>query len=205
VLLEEGQDLFNQAGSLFRRLGELHDQLNAFVFEPQADQIYWVEIQPDGRRLSLHAAPLQIGSLMERFLWHEKSSVILTSATLTAAGEFDYLRDRLYAVDADELSLGSPFDYESASLIYIPNDIPEPSDRHGHQRALERSLVQLCRATGGRTLVLFTAYSQLRQTAQAITPLLAEEASWSMNREGASPHAAETFTQKVVLLGTRAF
>ncbi|HLE04019.1 MAG TPA: helicase C-terminal domain-containing protein, partial [Anaerolineales bacterium] len=209
VLLEEGQDLFNQFSSLYRRLSELHDQLNAFVFEPQADRIYWVEIQPDGRRLSLHAAPLQIGSLMERYLWHEKSSVILTSATLTAAGEFDYLRDRLYAVDADELSLGSPFDYESAALIYIPNDIPEPNDRHGHQRALEHSLIQLCRATGGRTLVLFTAYTQLRQTAQAIATPLAEDGILVYEQgEGASPHTLlETFrsADKAVLLGTRAF
>jgi DNA polymerase-3 subunit epsilon/ATP-dependent DNA helicase DinG len=209
VLLEEGQDLFNQLSSLYRRLSELHDQLNAFVFEPQADRIYWVEIQPDGRRLSLHAAPLQIGSLMERYLWHEKTSVILTSATLTAAGEFDYLRDRLYAVDADELSLGSPFDYESAALIYIPNDIPEPNDRHGHQRALEHSLIQLCRATGGKTLVLFTAYSQLRQTAQAIATPLADDGILVYEQGvGASPHSLlETFrgAEKAVLLGTRAF
>ena len=209
VLLEEGQDLFNQMSSLYRRLSELHDQLNGFVFEPQVDRIYWVEIQPDGRRLSLHAAPLQIGSLMERYLWHEKSAVILTSATLTAAGEFDYLRDRLYAVDADELFLGSPFDYESATLIYIPNDIPEPNDRHGHQRTLEHSLIQLCRATGGRALVLFTAYTQLRKTAQAIATPLAEDGILVYEQgEGASPHTLlETFrsAEKAVLLGTRAF
>jgi ATP-dependent DNA helicase DinG len=146
---------------------------------------------------------------MERYLWHEKEVVILTSATLTAAGEFDYLRGRLYAEDAYELALGSPFDYETASLIYLANDIPEPSDRNGHQRAVEQSLIHLCRATGGRALVLFTSYDQLRRTSRAIGPVLARDDILVYEQgEGASPHSLlETFrtTERAVLLGTRAF
>ena len=146
---------------------------------------------------------------MERYLWYEKAAVILTSATLTAAGEFDYLRGRLYARDAYELALGSPFDYESAALLYVPNDIPEPSDRHGFQRAINQSLIRLCRATGGRALVLFTSYAQLRSTSQAIAPALAENDIQVYEQgEGASPHALlESFriADKAVLLGTRAF
>ncbi len=113
------------------------------MFKPQEDQIYWAEVQTNGFQPSLHAAPLHIGPLMQRHLWHEKTSVILTSATLTAAGEFDYLRGRLSAEDADELALGSPFDYETAALLYLANDIPEPNDRNGHQRAMETGLIQL--------------------------------------------------------------
>jgi DNA polymerase-3 subunit epsilon/ATP-dependent DNA helicase DinG len=209
ILPEESQDIYNQINSLYRRFKELSDQLDAFVFKPHADQIYWTEIQPDGRRLSLHSAPLHIGPLMERYLWHEKSSVILTSATLTAAGEFDYLRERLQAIDADELSLGSPFDYENAALLYIPNDIPEPADRHGYQRALDHCLIHLCRVSGGKTLVLFTSYSQLHSTAQAISGPLAKEGIIVFEHgDGASPHSLlENFrtSDKAVLLGTRAF
>jgi DNA polymerase-3 subunit epsilon/ATP-dependent DNA helicase DinG len=146
---------------------------------------------------------------MQRYLWNEKSSVILTSATLTAAGEFDYLRGRLCAEEADELALGSPFDYESAALLYIVNDIPEPSDRHGHQKAVESALIRLCRATAGRTLALFTSYDQLRRTSQAIAPILAKHDIIVYEQgEGASPHSLlETFrtSERAVLLGTRAF
>ena len=209
VLSEESQDLFNQVSSLFRRFGELRENLNGFVFEPLANTIYWVEVRPDGRMPSLHAAPLHIGPLMERFLWHEKAAVILTSATLTAAGEFDYLRERLQAVDAYELALGSPFDYENATLLYLANDIPEPKQRSGYQRGVNHSILNLCRATGGRTLVLFTSYAQLRATSQAISPLLAEDGIVVYEQgEGASPHSLlESFrtTEKAVLLGTRAF
>jgi ATP-dependent DNA helicase DinG len=209
VLPEESQDLFNQISSLYRRLSELQDHLNGFVFEPQVDRIYWVEVKPDGRMPSLHEAPLHIGPLMERYLWHEKASVILTSATLTAGGEFDYLRDRLQAVDAYELALGSPFDYENATLLYLANDIPEPNQRQPYQRGINQSLLHLCRTTGGRTLVLFTSYAQLRATSQAISPRLAEEGILVYEQgEGASASTLlDSFrtADKAVLLGTRAF
>jgi DNA polymerase-3 subunit epsilon/ATP-dependent DNA helicase DinG len=135
--------------------------------------------------------------------------VILTSATLTAADQFDYLRGRLYAQDAYELALGSPFDYESAALLYIADDMPEPSAGHAYQRALNNGLIQLCRATGGRALVLFTSYTQLRNTSRAIAPILAENDIQVYEQgEGASPHVLlESFrlAERAVLLGTRAF
>ncbi len=208
-LPEDSQDVYSLIGNLYRRLEEIQTHLNGFVFKPDIERIYWAEIQPDGKRISLNTAPVHIGPLMEKHIWHEKSSVILTSATLTAAGEFDYLRGRLSARDADELALGSPFDYESAALLYLVNDIAEPSERAAYQRAVEHGLVQLCRATEGRALVLFTSYAQLRSTAQVVTPLLAKYGILVFEQgEGASPHMLlETFrsTDKAVLLGTRAF
>jgi ATP-dependent DNA helicase DinG len=209
MLPEEDEELFSSLANLYRGFYELNENLNGLVFEPSEGQIYWAEIQPDGRQPSLHAAPLHIGALMERYLWHEKTSVILTSATLTTAGDFDYLRGRLQAVDAYELALGSPFDYETAAQLYILNDIPEPNDRNGHQRAVEAGLIRLCRATSGRALVLFTSYDQLRRTSQTIAPALARDEILVYEQgEGASPHTLlETFrtSDKAVLLGTRAF
>jgi len=206
---EQDEELFGAFSNLYRRFCELEANLNALVFEPDPERIYWVDIQPNGWRLSLNAAPLHIGPLMQKFLWHEKSSVILTSATLTTAGEFDYLRGRLYAEEAYELDVGSPFDYENAALVYVANDIPEPSDRHGHQRAVETGMINLCRATGGRALALFTSYDQLKRTAQAIGPALARDGIMVyMQGEGASPHSLlETFrsSERAVLLGTRSF
>jgi len=159
--------------------------------------------------LSIHAAPLHIGALMQKYLWHEKKSVILTSATLTTAGEFNYLRSRLFGEDADELLLGSPFDFETSTLVYLVNDIPEPSDRHNYQRFVESGLIHLCKATGGRAMVLFTSYEQLKRTAQAISHILANDEIIVFEQgEGASPHSlleSFRFADRAVLLGTRAF
>ena len=207
--LEEIEDLISSINNIYRQLLEYESNINALVFEPEEDQIYWAETSPNRQYVTLEAAPLHIGHLMEKYLWHEKTSVTVTSATLTTNGEFDYIRDRLSAVDADFLALGSPYDFQSSTMLYIPNDIPEPSDRHGHQRAVERGLINLCKATGGRTLALFTSYTQLQKTSAAISPALAEQGITVFEQgQGASPHALlENFktTDQAVLLGTRAF
>lgn len=206
---EQVEDQLAELSNLHRRFNELRQNIEALVFEPSSDQVYWVEIEPYRHRLTLHAAPLHIGHLMEKYLWHEKSAVILTSATLAAAGEFNYIRTRLNAFGADEIALGSPFDYENATLLYLPDNIPEPADRKGHQRATEQALIHLCTATSGRTLALFTSYAQLQRTSSAISPTLNERGIQVYEQgEGASPHTLlETFknAEAAVLLGTRAF
>ncbi len=203
------EDIYSSLTSVYRRIDEIFENIEAMIFTPLNDVIYWVEIPSNGRNVILQAAPLHIGPLMEKYIWHEKESVILTSATMTTAGEFDYLRSRLFAEDAYDLALGSPFDYENATLLYIPNNIPEPSDRHGHQRSIENCLIHLCKATGGRALVLFTSYSQLKNTASAIGPALSDQGILVYQQgEGASPHALlENFknADRAVLLGTRSF
>jgi DNA polymerase-3 subunit epsilon/ATP-dependent DNA helicase DinG len=207
--VDELEDIFSSLSYIYRRLEETYHELTALVFSPAADRIYWIETNPNNQRLTIQSAPLQIGPLMEQYLWLEKTSIVVTSATLTAAGEFDYIRDRLNAFDAEELALGSPFDYESATLVYIADDIPEPGDRGGHQRAVEHALINIARQTGGRMLALFTAYEQLRRTSHAITPVLNKYGISVLEQgEGASSHALlETFreTEQAVLLGTRAF
>jgi DNA polymerase-3 subunit epsilon/ATP-dependent DNA helicase DinG len=207
--LDEIEDLISNINTLYRRLSEYRDNISALVFDPQPEQIYWAEISPRRNNVTLEAAPLHIGHLMEKYLWHQKASVIVTSATLTTNGEFEYIRDRLNAYDADTLALGSPYDFESSTLLFIPEDIPEPSDRRGHQRAIERGLTSLCKATGGRTLALFTSYAQLQKTSKAISPALAEQGIIVYEQgQGASPHSLlESFktTDQAVLLGTRAF
>ncbi len=209
VLAEEDEEVYADLVQVYLGLHELNNNLSALVFNPSEEQIYWAEVQQDNTRLALNSAPLHIGALMERHLWHEKTSVILTSATLTTAGQFDYLRGRLAAQDAYEMALGSPFDYETAALLYLVNDIPEPADRRGHQSGVEHGLIQLCRATGGRALVLFTSYDQLKRTSRFIGPALAREDILVYEQgEGASPHTLlETFrdSERAVLLGTRAF
>ena len=63
---------------------------------------------------------------------------------------------RLNGADANELMVGSPFDYETSTMLYLPQDIPEPTDNYGHQKTLEDTIVRLAKVSGGRMLVLFT-------------------------------------------------
>jgi ATP-dependent DNA helicase DinG len=206
---ETFEDPLSFLASLIRRLTEIENNLQHWVAEPDTQQIYWAEVRPVSRNISLQVAPLQIGPLMEQYLWHEKASIILTSATLTTNCEFSYLRNRLSADEADELVVGSPFDYENAALLYVVNDMPEPSDMHNFQKTINQVITQLGRTTGGRMLVLFTSYDQLKKTARAITPILNNDDIMVFEQsEGASSHSLlESFreSERAVLLGTRSF
>ena len=206
--LETLEDIIGNLGNLYRRLTEAESMLGSMIFEPATDYVYWVEVNPNNNRLALNAAPIRVGPLVEKYLWHEKRSVILTSATLTTHGEFNYIRNTLTADEADELALGSPFDYETAALLYVANDIAEPN-AHEYQGQVERAIVSLCTASGGRTLVLFTSYAQLKRTSKNIAgPLAKQEILVYEQGEGASPNALlESFksSDRAVLLGTRSF
>ncbi len=206
---EEAEDMWGSLGNMFSRLEEIQKNLDGLTINPDMNTIYWVEINPKYLEINLNAAPLHIGTMMEKYLWFQKESVILTSATLTAGGEFEYLRRRLHAEDADELLVGSPFDYETSALVYVATDIPEPSDYNGHQRAVEIAISNVAKASGGRMLALFTSYAQLQRTSNRISPILARDDIQVYEQgEGASANMLlETFKQseRAVLLGTRAF
>lgn len=206
---EEIADTISNVSSVFRDLVESVKKINELVTKPDTDFIYWIEITPNRNQLVLQIAPLQVGALMERYLWHEKESIVLTSATLTTNEGFDYLRSRLNADEADELVLGSPFDFENSALLYLVNDIPEPNNPGAYQRAIENTLIRLARATQGRLLALFTSYAQLKKTSAAINQPLAESGIDVYEQgEGASASTLlEIFksSDRAVLLGTKSF
>jgi DNA polymerase-3 subunit epsilon/ATP-dependent DNA helicase DinG len=193
------------------RLTEMHAQMEAWVMKPAQNSVYWVEAGANpgrNRRVSLRSAPLHIGPLVQEHILFRNETVILTSATLRTAGSFEYIRDRLYAQEADTVTVGSPFDYKASTLLYLPSDLPEPN-APGFQTIVEQMLVGLAKALGGRTLALFTAYAQLRRTAQAIVPALTEAGITVLSQgSGGSRHQLlETFKQSkgTILLGTRSF
>jgi DNA polymerase-3 subunit epsilon/ATP-dependent DNA helicase DinG len=207
--IEEYDDLLATISATARHLTELHQRLNEIVVEPDHNAVYWVELQPDGGRMSLHAAPLDVGPLVRKHLWDTKEAVIMTSATLRTDGTFDFMRERLDASDIEEVVIDTPFDYKNSALLYIASDMPEPSDQAAYQSAVERGILELCRATQGRALVLFTSYAQLRATASAISDALAQHgiAVYDQSDGTSRSQLLEGFVQseKSVLMGTRSF
>jgi len=208
--LPDYNDLVNSTAAAYRYLQETNNQLHSFIAEPDANMIYWITVGRDRfTGISIHAAPLHIGPKVEKHLWHTKETIILTSATLQTRGGFDYIRERLNAQHVATLEVGSPFNYRESTLLYIPTDIPEPTDRHHYQQAVERGIVELAAALNGRVLALFTSYAQLRQTAQAITPRLAlgNIAVYDQSDGSSRQALLDGFisAEKAVLLGTRSF
>ena len=205
---EELRELIDSFHGGLKKLSESKKMVNNLIVKPDPETIYWIEISPVNNRLSLNSAPLHVGNLIEKMLWHEKESIIVTSATLTADNSFDYIRDRLSADEAEELVVGSPFDYENSVLLFIPNDIPDPNQGSA-QHMVDTSLINLCKAVGGRTLALFTSYAQLKRTSTDIAPEM-QKAGITIYEQGEGASASsllETFreTDQAILLGTRSF
>jgi DNA polymerase-3 subunit epsilon/ATP-dependent DNA helicase DinG len=204
----DADELQAQVLGVARRLGEARGQVSHMITQPSSSLIYWLESSSNGDRLALHAAPLHVGPLVEEHLFHKKESVVLTSATLRTSDSFDFLRERLNAWEADELAVGSPFDYKNSTLVYLMNDVPEPNQQ-GYQRAVEQGMTALFRATEGRALALFTSYNQLRATLRAIRAPLAQ-AGITVHAQGEGTSRAQLLEnfrtgQRQVLLGTRSF
>ncbi len=211
---QAAEDLYSRVVSAERRMGMVIDQLNHIVFEASENNVCWINVSAQKDTLSLHVAPLQVGALVREHLLEKKRSVVMTSATLRVAGSFDFIRERLYAWDAAELEVGSPFDYANSTLFYLVQDIPEPCmpSQPGHQAyqaTLERGLAALVKAIEGRTMALFTSYRQLRATTRAIAGRMAQEGISVLEQgDGSSRRQLlENFknTPKALLMGTRSF
>ncbi len=169
--LLDAEGLAANVAARVQSLTRLRLGLDEIIGRHDAERIAWLTVNRFNGSVTLSSAPLNVGEVLESYLFGRKSSVILTSATLSAAGNFRYVRERLGLEEADELALGSPFDYRRAALVLTAADMPEPN-RLDYQPALERALVELARASEGRALALFTSHGALRTTYRAVKPLL---------------------------------
>lgn len=201
-------DLMTELSFLSHRCGELGQQVNAVVALQGEGMVYWAATRERGNGFTLCAAPLHVGRILEHSLFSEKESVVLTSATLSTEGHFEYIKERLGLSDAGELLLGSSFDYAKAAMVIVPEDIPEPGQM-GYQKAVQQVLVDLCRAAEGRTLALFTSHAAVRASYEAIRASLAVDGILALAQgvDGSTKSLLDTFkaNPRTVLLGTSSF
>ncbi|HWI04611.1 MAG TPA: ATP-dependent DNA helicase, partial [Acidimicrobiales bacterium] len=127
------------------------------------DFVTWVETS--GNQPALRVAPVDVGGELAKVLW-SSATPILTSATIPPG-----ISARLgLAGAAVELDVGSPFDYRTQSLLYVPRlpDVRNPR----HEAAAHEELEFLLTAAGGRTLALFTSWRAMRAAKAALDPKL---------------------------------
>jgi len=161
------------------------------------DVVWLAEQGPDGARHGvLRAAPLWVGGLLRERLFG-RSTVVLTSATLTLGGNFDALGrqwglppsaaaaggtdDPVPDPDAPKWSgmdVGSPFAHARSGILYVAKRLPPPG-RDGLPPAYLDEITGLVEAAGGRTLGLFSSMRAAKQATEAVrgrvdTPLLCQ-------------------------------
>lgn len=163
-----------ELAALGRRAQSVRDDLAALTAPGRgtggAVDVRWMVAGPRG--VGLHAAPVDVGPRLAAAFGAHPGAAIFTSATLTVAGSFTYLRQRLGLGDtAAESIFPSPFRYDRQAMLYVAVDLPEPTDQRFPQAAAERA-AELCRITDGRALLLFTSFRNLRHVAAHLRRVL---------------------------------
>jgi len=164
---EPGAQPNEDASTLGRRATELRDQLT-FLLEA-ADPAYVYFLETRNRGVFLRAAPIDVSKIIREMLFDRMTATIMTSATLTVEGSFDYVKDRLGVPDAESLVVQSEFDFSEQAILYLPKQMPPPnSSQFGD--AVAREVRDLLMRTQGRAFVLFTSYSMLRSVRDRVAP-----------------------------------
>jgi ATP-dependent DNA helicase DinG len=211
--------LVGELRGVVRRLDSAAEGLKATLqpvgFKPPAGPaVRWLERR--GRRtpnLTLSAVPLDMAPILKEALFDRTETVILTSATLAAGGEFTFLEERLglslqpSRVTVREV-LPSPFDFGAQCVFGIPTDIPEPRDNEsGHGAAVARVLLELAHASDGGIFALFTSHGALRRAADAIRGHVGARWPLLVQGEGQRDQLLRRFRDagSAILLGTDSF
>jgi ATP-dependent DNA helicase DinG len=167
--------------NLLRRIRETRFHLQFIVAGDDRRYVYWLERR--GRGLFLRASPIDVSSLLQDKLFERVETVVLTSATLASAGNFDFIKRRLglaadeeengagdtAAEKTDELVAPSGYNYEEQAVLYLPPRMPEPRSPHWIERAAAE-VVALLNVSQGRAFVLSTSLSGMRALYERVAP-----------------------------------
>ena len=105
--------LVMETANLMDEVETMREEFVSILGNPIDNDIHWISNdQIRGNPIvSLNSAPLDISGTLATELFQHKDSVVLTSATLSTEGNFEYFKSRVgVGGDADELLVGSPID-----------------------------------------------------------------------------------------------
>lgn len=236
IKTSEDSDIGSELLECNRRLGELRVEIAEFLGQTVDDHVYWVERSGKAQRsLSLNAAPVDVADFLRRRLFESDTSVIMTSATLGtrsmeratrldqgAAADspqprsarhappaaLGYFVRRVGAERAEQLQVGTPFDYLSQMKLYLVGKMPDPRDA-GYAAALEKWIRHFIEMTHGKAFVLFTSYRLMQELGERMQPFFDELGIACFVQGSGVPRSLmlERFKEDVdsVLFGTDSF
>jgi ATP-dependent DNA helicase DinG len=198
ALPERGEALIGLAG----RAQELAEETRFLTAAEDDSHVYFVEAR--GRHAVLKATPIDVAELLREQLFDKVRAAVLTSATLTVDGGFEYFKERLGLEPSEELLLPSPFDFGQQAVLYVPRPFPEPAAAEFVERAAEE-IASLLSISQGRAFVLFTSYANLHAVAARLAAVL--PFPLLLQGEAPKPVLLDLFrtTPHAVLLATSSF
>lgn len=196
------------------RLLGLAGDIEAWRTQRDESAVYWVDSRQSrrGPRMSLGAAPVDVGPALRAELFEKVPSVILTSATLSVGrpASFNFFRSRIGLTQCEGRQLGSPFDYQRQARLVTLTGMPDPSsERQQFERKCIEQIQHFAAETDGRTFVLLTSYEMMRRLGAGLSPWLAEWNLQLISQADGAPRSqmVDQFKQnpRSVLLGVDSF
>ncbi|HNV74686.1 MAG TPA: helicase C-terminal domain-containing protein [Gemmatimonadaceae bacterium] len=172
--LEAQAALLGELRGVSRRLDNAGDALREGLTPAgKHPTVRWLEVRGKERNLAVTSVPLDLAPILREDLFKRLETAIVTSATLSTDGKFDFVRARLGLteddVEPDTQVFPSPFDYPSQAMLAVPTDIPAPNvDPRGHFEAVVDAIAEVARAAGGGVFALFTSHRDVREAAQVL-------------------------------------
>ncbi|MEN9373093.1 MAG: hypothetical protein RIR79_645 [Pseudomonadota bacterium] len=164
-------------GALSPRLNSFINTANLLLEHGEQPLAKWFQVEDSNNylTLTLHASPIVPGDLLRQFLWSQVRGAIVTSASLTSCGSFDYfLREAglLHNPNVEALEVSSPFDYASQGTFTIVHTQAEPKQADDYNREMVQALLHDIAQVPHGALVLFTSKAQMRVATEALPPTL---------------------------------
>ncbi|CAJ0780603.1 putative ATP-dependent DNA helicase YoaA [Ralstonia condita] len=138
---------------------------------PADERVRWVEVFANS--VQLHLTPLSIAPIFSRQRAGQPRAWIFTSATLSVRGNFTHYAAQLGLDRNRSITLDSPFDYASQGLLFVPRDLPQPSDPRFTDAVLDTALPMI-EAAGGKTFVLCTTLRAVNRAAERLADEFAQ-------------------------------
>lgn len=191
--MEGAAALQREIASTTIELKELLRACDTILFAPQPHYAYAASLikARDKYNDVLEALLLNIGEKLNETLFVNTYSVVFTSATLSIDGSFEAFGNAV-GLDisersrSDYLQLDSSYDFDSNMTIYVPSDMPEPTES-SYLSKLQKLLIAVHKAQGGSTLTLFTNRREMESCYKVVQPaLIGEDLRLICQRKGVS-------------------
>ncbi len=169
--LEEQAGRGPELATAWRRVGNLLTRLKrwreagAGEQEVADEMVRWAERHSNG--FSLQAIPMDVVPAMNTARGRQSGAWIMTSATLSVAGQFAHFTERLGLGDSRTLNIDSPFDYPGNARLFLPQGLPQPNEQ-AYAKALLELGKRLISASGGGCFWLCTSQRAVEEYARSL-------------------------------------
>jgi ATP-dependent DNA helicase DinG len=165
--------LYTKLGSLAPRLGSVVSTASLLLEHGDQPLAKWLQAESEHGYLTMtaHACPIVPGDLLRQFLWSKVRGAVVTSASLTSCGNFDYFLKEAGLSNnpnVQALEVASPFDYAKQGTLTVVHTVAEPKNADAYTAEMVQALMTDIEQVKRGALVLFTSRAQMRAATEAL-------------------------------------